>query len=270
MRLLGGLMQLAVVTTLGLMLAGCSTTKTVSVVTEEGPGTWTTGQHDYCIYKANRLICTPQGNRPLVLPDEMKGKIKPGEKVKIEDVMFLNSVRFMSQVEDSLQSGKPKLQVTVFDTKFSEKPEDYSVWNCISTGQGSPAVECKVMKQPNTEDKEYVARELKKQQEVKDATLKMSLLTHKLLEERCGQPVQRGEDSISVTELYKGQSELLAFHFSTYPPPEDKLTIASSLDAPPAKLNHDAVLSGKHHWWGVGGLESESPWYLQQLACLNK
>ena len=270
MRLLGGLMQLAIIPTLGLILAGCSPTKTVSVVTEEGAGTWATGQHDYCIYKANRLICTPQESRPLVIPEVLKGKIKPGEKVKIEDVMFLNSVRFMSQVEDSLENRKPKLHVTVFDTKFSEKPEDYSVWNCISTGQGSPAVECKVMKQPNSEDKEYVARELKKQQEVKDATLKMSSLTHKLLEELCGQPLQRGEDSISVTELYKGPSELLAFHFDTYPPPKDKLTIASSLEAPPAKLNHDAVLNGKHHWWGVGGLESESPWYLQQLPCLNK
>jgi len=268
MRVLDRLVRLAVVCSLGFMLAGCSTTRAVSVVTDDGTGAWPVGQHDHCIYKSNRLICTPQGTR-IVIPEEMKGKIKPGEKVKIEEVLFLNSVRFMGQVEESLQSGRPKMQVSVLDSKFSEKPEDYSVWNCISTGQGSPAVDCKVMKQPNSEDKEYIAQQLKKQQEVKDATLKLTSLTHKSLEERCGQPVQRGEDSISVTELYKGQSELLAFHFSTYPPPEDKLTVASSLDAPPAKLDHNAVLSGKHHWWG-GRAESESTWYLQQLGCLGK
>ena len=268
MRVFGRVARLAVVGTLGLALAGCSTTKTVSVVTDDGTGKWTIGQHDYCIFKSNRLICMAQGNR-IVIPEEMRTKVKPGEKVKIEDVLFLNSVRFMGQVEDSLQSGRPKLQVSVFDTKFSEKPDDYSVWNCISTGQGSPAVDCKVMKQPNSGDKQMIAEELKKQQEIKDATLKIASLTHKSLEERCGQPLQRGEDDISVTELYKGQSELLAFHFSTYPPGEDKLTVAGSLQAQPARLDNDAVLSGKHHWWG-GRTESESPWYLQQLGCLGK
>jgi len=246
------------------MLAGCSTTKTVSVVTDDGTGKWTVGQHDYCFYKSNRIICMPQGTR-IIIPPEMKEKAKPGETVKIEDVLFLNGVRFLGQVEDKLQM----MQVSVFDTKFSEKPEDYSVWNCISTGQGSPAVDCKVMKQPNADDRQMIAQQLKQQQEVKDATMKIASLTHKSLEDRCGQPVQRGEDSISVTELYKGQSQLLAFHFSTYPPPEDKLTLASSLESPPAKLDHNAVLNGKHHWWG-GRVESESPWYLQELGCLGK
>lgn len=268
MRVCVRLMLLAAISLLGLMLIGCSTTKAVSVVTDDGTGNWPIGQHDYCIYKGTRIICMPQGGRT-VLPPDMQGNVKPGEKVKVEDVLFRNSVRFMGQVEDSLQSGKPKMQVNVFDTRFSEKPDDYSVWNCISTGQGSPAVDCKVMKQPDSKDRDFIAQETKKQEEVRDATLKMTSLTHKLLEERCGQPMQRGEDSISVTELYKGQSELLAFHFSVYPPPEDKLTVAGSLDAQPAKLDHNAVLNGTHHWWG-GRMERESPWYLQQLSCLNK
>jgi len=269
MRVLARVASFAVIGLAGFILAGCSTTKAVSVVTDDGTGSWPTGQHDYCIYKASRLICTPQDSRPIPMPEEMKGKVKPGEKVKIEEVLFLNSVRFMGQVEESLQTGKPKMQVSVLDTKFSASPEDYSVWNCFSTGQGSPAVECKVMKQPNTGDKEYISRELKRQQDLKDATLKISSLTHKTLEERCGQPAQRGEDSISVSELYKGQSEFLAFHFNTYQPTEERLTIASSLDAPPAKLDHAAVLNGKHHWWG-GKVERESPWYIEQLPCLNK
>lgn len=268
MRVSGRKLWLAVGGWLVLVLAGCSTTKTVSVVTDDGTGKWTVGQHDYCFYKSNRLICMPQGGR-IVIPTEMKGATKPGEKIKIEDVLFLNGVRFLGQVEETLKSSDPKMQVSVFDTKFSEKPEDYSVWNCISTGQGSPAVDCKVMKQPNAEDKQMIADEVKRQQDIKDATLKIASLTRKSLEERCGQPLQRGEDSISVTELYKGQSELLAFHFNTYPPGEDKLTVAGSLDAPPATLDHNAVLSGKHHWWGTRS-EGESPWYLKELSCLGK
>jgi hypothetical protein len=268
MRVFGRLARLAIVAWFGLMVAGCSTTKTVSVVTDDGTGKWPVGQHDYCFYKSNRIICMPQGGR-IVSPAEFKANAKPGEKVKIEEVLFLKGIRFLGQVEEALQSSDPKMQVSVLDTKFSEKPEDYSVWNCISTGQGSPAVDCKMMKQPNADDKQMIAQEIKRDQEVKDATLKLAALTHKSLEERCGQPLQRGEDNISVTELYKGQSELLAFHFSTFPPPEDKLTIAGSLEAPPAKLDHSAVLSGKHHWWGTRA-EGESPWYLKELSCLGK
>jgi len=91
MRVFGRLVRLVVVCSFGLMLAGCSTTKTVSVVTDDGTGKWTVGQHDYCFYKSNRIICMPQGAR-IIIPPEMKEKAKPGETVKIEDVLFLNGV----------------------------------------------------------------------------------------------------------------------------------------------------------------------------------
>jgi hypothetical protein len=252
---------------MGVILIGCSTTRTTSVITE--PGNWVVGQHDYCIYKADKLVCIPQGKEQAALSLEQKIRQIKGEKIKIEDMLFSNGVNIMGQLEEGLQRGEKDLQVSVFDTKFSEKPDDYSVWNCISTGKGSPAVECSMMKQPSAKDKEFISKKTGEREEIKIATAKMSALGHKTLEERCGKPLQRGEDQVSVTELYKGESTLLAFHFNTWPAPEDKLTVAGSLDSPPATLDHHAVLEGKHHWWG-GRLEAESPWFLKELPCLNK
>jgi hypothetical protein len=248
-------------------MLGCSTTKTVSVITENG--NWIVGQHDYCVYKAENLLCVPQSNQKMYPSQDLLAHLAPGEKPKTEDIIFYNSIGFMAYVKEELKKQTEKLQSSALDTRFSEKPDDYSIWNCLSTGKGSPAIDCSVMKQPNAKEKEYVQQKQRERQELEAATSKLLTLSHTSLENQCGAPLQSNEDSISVVELYKGQSTLLAFHFDYFPKPTDKLTIASSLDSPPAKLDHDAVLSGKHHWWG-GRIENESSWFLKELPCLNK
>jgi hypothetical protein len=184
--------------------------------------------------------------------------------------MLARSPEVTNEVEDRLQRDDTKeIKVSVFDAKFSEKPADFSIWNCITTGLGSPALDCKVMKQPSARDRQYISKKINERAEIKAATAKMAGLSHVILEQRCGPPLERSQDSISTTELYKGESSLLAFHFTTYPEPKDELDLASSLGSQPAKLDHSAVLSGGHHWWG-GRLEPESAWFLKQLSCLNK
>jgi hypothetical protein len=255
-----------------LTLVGCSTIKPVSVVTDEG--NWTVGQHDYCVYKTGRLLCVPSGSR-VTIPKEMVAQHKEGEKYKIEDSLFANSFDFVSRVEEGLMKSEKRLQVKVFDTKFSAKPDDYSIWNCITTGLGSPAVECKLMKQPDVKGKELIANKLEQQRLGRKASGTLHALSHKMIEERCGAPLQRTEDSISVAELYKGESKLLAFHFNTLR--EDKLSLVSSMNSPPTKLDHKSMLDawdGDHGWMDIGsssGRENAAAiWILKEMPCLEK
>jgi len=255
-----------------LALTGCSTTKPVSVVTDDV--NWTVGQHDYCVYKANRLLCAPSGGR-FTVPKEMVAQHKEGEKYKIEDILFANSIDFTSRIEEGLRKNEKGLQLKVFDTKFSTNPDDYSIWNCITTGLGSPAVECKLMKQPSPKDKELIANKLEQQRLGRKASDTLHVLTHKMIEERCGAPLQRTEDSISVAELYQGESRLLAFHFNTLS--EDRLSLVSSMSSPPTKLDHKSMLDawdGDHGWMDIGGSSEREGaaaiWILKEMPCLQK
>jgi type IV pilus assembly protein PilA len=176
MRFSSRVFFLIVALSLILGAISCSPIKPVTVATETR-SKLTIGEHNYCIYDGQRLICLPQAKLDeasqstfLFFDQEQEEqfaerhyKFKRYERasLRLEDILFLQGAELTAMVEHELKRGDSTLiEVAVFDTKFSRTPVDYSVWDCFVTGKGSPALECTLMKSPDSEEREFYLRML--------------------------------------------------------------------------------------------------------------
>ena len=250
-------------------LIGCATVRPVQVLTDS-KHEWSVGQHDSCAFHKS-LICynSAEINKP--------------NHVDVETLDYILK-------NDGDKDG---VATALYDVKFSSKLEEYSIWDCIKTGSASPALECKLAQKP---DKEDIARQLKEHEAKRRLWLERAQATHLLagvtqetLVQKCGQPVLSKADSISVSQLYKGHSKFVAFHFSTYGSDAGKLTLASIKNAPPlsrASLDHTYVLSAANispraTWYGTDETTRPEPSFydtsgldgateiLEELPCLK-
>jgi hypothetical protein len=245
---------------LGLGLLGCSTVKPVELVTDK-KSSWSVGQHDLCLFK-DRLICAGQ---PTTNQD------KPVNNLIENGVYVLNEV-----AEDEEQSD-----IGVYDVKLSTSPEAYSVWNCVKTGKASPAVDCVLVKAPDANQKTMIAKQEKEEKEAKAASQTLYSLDEEQVQQRCGAPLKKTTDSISVMAAYKGNSKFVGLRFDTVAhrlhsyEPKDFLEYAGLNSDPPTDLNFKFVLGDSKHWQHAGGPNKQynlagARLILQELPCLKK
>lgn len=217
-----------------LLLAGCSQTKTVSVL-----GTrWEAGQHQDCIYKAEGLYCIPASMRLDAGMPREELQDKDGKPVPRSEMLFLRSVD-LTQMLDKHRSEAQQdkyAETGTYDAKFSAKPVEYSVWDCLKTGAGSPAISCTLTRKPSGDkDDKFIA------QQEEDAKLNdtLSSLSQDQLQAKCGKPAETTSDVISRSLIYNsGAGVRISFRFSTYQGSDPRLDTAESektKDAKPAQ-----------------------------------
>jgi len=45
-----------------------------------------------------------------------------------------------------------------YETSFSTRPPDYSLWDCYRTGSGQPAIACQLTKKPDRAEREWITK----------------------------------------------------------------------------------------------------------------
>lgn len=255
-------------------LIGCSTTRTVRMDSEQG--NWTVGQQNYCVYKADILLCTPQGRVQMSYST-------PADKKQLVP----ETLEGITDFQQTIQAGDDTVHLNVFDAKFSQHPDDYSIWNCLITGIGVPAIQCKLMRHPNADDKKAAARA-----EEDSALRALRYLDASDLRDRCGSPstdvthsYQFGfrpeQTAESGVLFYEGNSMLLAFVFGDNAGRYGGLEAASALphgassdiNSSDANRNYEAyglARRGSHLWSVKDGQFDESDWYVKEMPCLFK
>lgn len=239
---------------LSILLVGCSQTRKVSVLAER----WEVGQHQDCIYKSDNLYCIAAekslGNAKYVTgPDA-------GKPVPRSSMLLSQAVGMIHAANGLSASEREKAELGTFDARFSEGATEYSVWDCLRTGLGSPGISCSLTKKPKT--LEFVAR----QEEEAKLDDKLRSLTMEQLQAKCGQPQDTKSDNISRSLIYTSRSGAITFRYETFMHESSPV-----LDTAESEEQKDPKAARRIFWWRSAPSMSmhEAGLLAQDMPCLK-
>lgn len=254
----------AMVLLTAFLLLGCSHTKTVNLLAMK----WQVGQHQDCVYGSGNLFCIP-ANSAHIGGWPIKGiQDKDGKPIPRSEAIFEHSVVLTRRFESALsKSYRDKDDETgTYDIKFSADPADYSIWDCVKTGQSSPAISCSLTRKASGQkDTQLIAE---KEEELRlDSMLKS--LSIEQLETKCGKPSETNSDMSSRSLIYASSSGLpIAFSFETYHKGEPM-----ALEGARSQEKKDPDQARKISWRAsadsiMGMMEAAS--LVKEMPCLKK
>jgi hypothetical protein len=143
---------------LALLCAGCSNSnkQPVKILSQ----TWAVGKHQDCIFARQGLYCLP-ATMKMFRQYNLEGFIdKEKKQLPRTDGMFILGVDIVHFMERNRADAErdPNSESGTFETSFSARPSDYSIWDCYKTGNGSPAIACQLTKETDSKARDFNAK----------------------------------------------------------------------------------------------------------------
>ena len=160
---------------------------------------WNLGQHFDCLYDKQNIYCFPPSMKRLDRYSLEGWKDKSGKPIARTTILFgfgPDIVHYLERHRDKIEEDKSAENGT-YETHFSTRPPDYSLWDCYRTGIGQPAIECKLAEKPDRNDRESIRR---KEESAKIDDILVTLHPEDVIK-RCGPPQQQSSDG-SPTLFY--------------------------------------------------------------------
>lgn len=176
-------------------------------------GKWEAGQHQDCIFRADRLYCIPAGVDAMGI--HFQAKTKDGKPISRHMMLFSNSVEIIHIFERKRSEAwnDSNDDAGTYAAKFSERPTKYSIWDCLKTGGGSPGISCALSVKPSEKAMPFFTR--KEGEARMDDALKAMNMDG--LQAKCGKPALETSDGVSHSLIYTLDSGApIAFRFATY------------------------------------------------------
>ena len=206
-----------------LGLAACSRTRAVNILSETRANV---GQQMSCFYHRDNLYC----GSPLITPDRI-------DKLHVMDQVvygIYSEEQHRPEIESGGESG-------TYSTRFSRKPPEYSLWNCVKTGNAEPAVRCKLVRESDPYN--VAAQEAL----ISFDNSVVRPLTEKKLLSACGKPRKTKQDRISRTLIYSSSQRglLVEVQFDTYLHP-GSLDSLKSIDEKTGQFRKEGFIWVRH------------------------
>jgi hypothetical protein len=217
------LVSAVVLTAVLLSLTACSRTRAVNILSETKTNI---GQQMSCFYHRDNLYC----GSPLITPERLD-KLHVMEQV-VYGIYAEEAHR--SDIESSGETG-------TYSTRFATKPKEYSMWNCIKTGNPDPAVQCKLVREADP-------RNIEAQESLINFNNTVVWpLTEKKLLTACGKPRRTKQDRISRTFIYPSSEKgvLVEVQFDTYLHPGN-LDSLKSIDEKTGQFRNEGFIWVRH------------------------
>lgn len=248
---------------LALLCAGCSKTKPVRIMS----ASWAVGKHQDCIYAQQGLYCLPTSMK-MFRQYNLEGFYdKDKKKLPKTDGIFILGVDIVHYMERNRAEAEkdPSGETGTFETSFSGRASEYSVWDCYKTGSGSPAIACQLTKDPDSKARDSIA---KKEEAIKVDDVLLGL-TPAALTKACPNP-----QATSLDDLYQ---------IFKYPSTRPEIPTTLKFENPRLGSNHlysveteepkgaDGRYSKQHVFWlrAYDSL-SDAGRVGEQLPCINK
>lgn len=267
---------------LGLLTVttGCSGTKqTVNIVAEK----WEVGQRQDCIYAHNSLTsekslyCVSPTLETFGMGLNMSDGAKeffpalwdkqhplPPEQIRATELFMVSFSAVRSfEKESPAEMQKSGASVATYDTRFSAVPVDYSIFDCLKTGDGGRPIDCRMLKKPEGKELDWI----KKNQQDAAISDHIKHLTVESLKKSCGDPVDTSNTSISTTLRYAVPSgKPVEFEFNTYSSHE----LDTVLQPDSNKKSGNRFSDSTFWWYKASGNFSDAGKAVKTMPCLMK
>jgi hypothetical protein len=225
MRRVSGILLLAS----AFMMAGCSKTESTSIIAFK----WSIGQHETCVYARSHIYCNS--------PEQWPAGPQPG-KVSWSVIAH---VPYRAEQERSHLNRDATAEAGTYDVKYSKAPLDFSLWDCIKTGGGSPAITCELLRKPSDSEIAEANDDERKTREHNALALKahsfLQGLTRERLAELCGPgKVNTGFISDKITYANATGTADAIFEYATYGSNKGSLDTVHTSGPKPALWYHSS------------------------------
>ncbi|MGB8130368.1 MAG: hypothetical protein WCG81_11305 [Candidatus Angelobacter sp.] len=191
------------------LCCGCSVKQNVGIMA----GKWEVGERQECIFRQDQLYCIPVGVDAMGV--HLQAITRDGKQIPRRTMLFSNAVEIVHVFERKRSEARSNGDADAGSqaVKFSERPTNYSTWDCFKVGLDSPGISCALSLKPSEKTMPFFFRK-EEEAQMDDALTAMNM---DALQSKCGKPVSVTSDGVSRSLIYTPDSGTpIAFKFATH------------------------------------------------------